>query len=184
MDKTANYNLPQWVGTDPIRMKPFNDAFDGIDKALKANADAAQALQSGKADAQTVSALAKNLGAAGHNCRVAFGSYVGDGNVGQAAPTTLASPFYPVLVLVQRVISGNNSIANPSVFVRPNDKGTNAADKSTMDSLLYLTWADRFRLVVFLQHRRRIRPAEHLRHDVSVYHPRLRQGDGGRGVRE
>ena len=45
-------------------------------------------------------------------------------------------------VLVQRVISGNNSIANPSVFVRPNDKGTNAADKSTMDSLLYLTWAD------------------------------------------
>ena len=114
MDKTANYNLPQWVGTDPIRMKPFNDAFNGIDLALKANAD----------------------------CRVAFGSYVGDGNVGQAAPTTLASPFYPVLVLVQRVISGNNSIANPSVFVRPNDKGTNAADKSTMDSLLYLTWAD------------------------------------------
>ena len=99
MDKTENYNLPQWVGTDPIRMKPFNDAFDGIDLALKANADAAQALQS-------------------------------------------ASPFYPVLVLVQRVISGNNSIANPSVFVRPNDKGTNAADKSTMDSLLYLTWAD------------------------------------------
>ena len=140
MDKTANYNLPQWVGTDPIRMKPFNDAFDGIDKALKANADAAQALQSGKADAQTVSAIAKNLGAAGHNCRVAFGSYVGDGNVGQAAPTTLASPFYPVLVLVQRV--------------------------------------------VFQQHRRRVRPAEHLRHDVSVYHPRLRQGDGGRGIRE
>lgn len=100
MDKTANYNLPQWVETDPIRMKPFNDAFDGIDLALKANADAAQALQSGKADAQTVSALAKNLGAAGHNCRVAFGSYVGDGNVGQATPTTLASPFYPVLVLV------------------------------------------------------------------------------------
>lgn len=28
------------------------------------------------------------------------------------------------------------------MFVRPNDKGTNAADKSTMDSLLYLTWAD------------------------------------------
>ena len=92
--------------------------------------------------AETVTALQKNLGTAGHNCRVAFGSYVGDGNVGKAAPTTLASPFYPVLVLVQRVISGNNSIANPSVFVRPNDKGTNAADKSTMDSLLYLTWAD------------------------------------------
>lgn len=30
----------------------------------------------------------------------------------------------------------------PACLVRPNDKGTNAADKSTMDSLLYLTWAD------------------------------------------
>ena len=44
MDKTANYNLPQWVGTDPIRMTPFTDAFDGIDLALKANADAIRLL--------------------------------------------------------------------------------------------------------------------------------------------
>ena len=138
MKRTTNYSLPTWEKSDFIKMDDFNDLTQKTDLALKANADAA----GGKADAQTVSALAKNLGAAGHNCRVAFGSYVGDGNVGQAAPTTLASPFYPVLVLVQRVISGNNSIANPSVFVRPNDKGTNAADKSTMDSLLYLTWAD------------------------------------------
>ena len=87
MDKTANYNLPQWVGTDPIRMKPFNDAFDSIDLALKANADAAQALQSGKADAQTVSALAKNLGAAGHNCRVAFSN-------GYSLPANGLSSFY------------------------------------------------------------------------------------------
>ena len=142
MTKTTNYQLNQWEKSDRILMDDFNDMTATLDAALKANADAAQALQSGKADAQTVSALAKNLGTAGHNCRVAFGSYVGDGNVGQAAPTTLASPFYPVLVLMQRVISGNNSIANPSVFVRTNDKGTNAADKSTMDSLLYLTRAD------------------------------------------
>ena len=95
MDKTANYNLPQWVGTDPIRMKPFNDAFDGIDLALKANADAAQALQSGKADAQTVSALAKNLGAAGHNARIAWGSYTGTGTTGAASPNTLQFDFKP-----------------------------------------------------------------------------------------
>lgn len=138
MKRTTNYSLPTWEKSDFTQMSDFNDLTQKTDAALKANADAA----GGKANAQTVLALAKNLGAAGHNCRVAFGSYVGDGSVGQAAPTTLASPFYPVLVLVQRVISGNNSIANPSVFVRPNDKGTNAADKSTMDSLLYLTWAD------------------------------------------
>ena len=57
MDKTANYNLPQWVGTDPIRMKPFNDAFDGIDAALKANADAVAA----KAEAETVTAIAQTI---------------------------------------------------------------------------------------------------------------------------
>ena len=100
MDKTANYNLPQWVGTDPIRMKPFNDAFDGIDLALKANADAAQALQSGKADAQTVSALAKNLGTAGHNCRIAFGEYTGTGTAGADNPNALNFDFYPVLIAV------------------------------------------------------------------------------------
>ena len=54
MDKTANYNLPQWVGTDPIRMKPFNDAFDGIDKALKANADAIRLLDAHEAVAVDV----------------------------------------------------------------------------------------------------------------------------------
>ena len=142
MKRTTNYALPTWEKSDFIQMSDFNDLTQKTDAALKANADAAGGKADGAATNAALAALAKNLGTAGHNCRVAFGSYVGDGNVGQAAPTTLASPFYPVLVLVQRVISGNNSIANPSVFVRPNDKGTNAADKSTMDSLLYLTWAD------------------------------------------
>ena len=142
LKRTTNYALPDWEKPDFIQMSDFNDLTQKTDAALKANADAAGGKADGAATNAALAALTKNLGAAGHNCRVAFGSYVGDGNVGQAAPTTLASPFYPVLVLVQRVISGNNSIANPSVFVRPNDKGTNAADKSTMDSLLYLTWAD------------------------------------------
>ena len=142
MKRTTNYALPTWEKSDFIQMSDFNDLTQKTDAALKANADAAGSKADGAATSAALAALTKNLGTAGHNCRVAFGSYVGDGNVGQAAPTTLASPFYPVLVLVQRVISGNNSIANPSVFVRPNDKGTNAADKSTMDSLLYLTWAD------------------------------------------
>ena len=59
MGKTANYGLPKWEKSDFIKMDDFNAAFGKIDETLKANADAAQALQSGKADAQTVSALAK-----------------------------------------------------------------------------------------------------------------------------
>ena len=59
MTKTTNYQLPKWEKTDRVQMKDFNDMTATLDAALKANADAAQALQSGKADAQTVSALAK-----------------------------------------------------------------------------------------------------------------------------
>ena len=140
MDKTANYNLPQWVGTDPIRMKPFNDAFDGIDKALKANADAAQALQSGKADAQTVSALAKNLGAAGHNCRIAVGSYTGTGSAGASHPTGVTCPFYPVIVFVAPANEASVT-NNPSVFVRPNASGTSSPEGTT-STFLRVTWSD------------------------------------------
>lgn len=140
MDKTANYNLPQWVGTDPIRMKPFNDAFDGIDLALKANADAAQALQSGKADAQTVSALAKNLGAAGHNCRIAWGSYTGTGSAGASHPTGVTCPFYPVIVFVAPANEASVT-NNPSVFVRPNASGTSSPEGTT-STFLRVTWSD------------------------------------------
>lgn len=141
MDKTANYNLPQWVGTDPIRMKPFNDAFDGIDKALKANADAAQALQSGKADAQTVSALAKNLGAAGHNCRVAFGEYTGTGTTGADNPNVLNFDFYPVLLVVASATRANSS-NRPHFFLRPRTVANSPYAGTSEPVAIKVTWAD------------------------------------------
>ena len=100
MKRTTNYALPTWEKSDFIQMSDFNDLTQKTDAALKANADAAGGKADGAATSAALTNLAKNLGAAGHNCRVAFGSYVGDGNVGQAAPTTLASPFYPVLIAV------------------------------------------------------------------------------------
>ena len=141
MDKTANYNLPQWVGTDPIRMKPFNDAFDGIDKALKANADAAQALQSGKADAQTVSALAKNLGTAGHNCRIAFGEYTGMGTTGADNPNVLNFDFYPVLLVVASATRANSS-NRPHFFLRPRTVANSPYAGTSEPVAIKVTWAD------------------------------------------
>ncbi len=41
MNKTTNFDLPQWVKADQIKMDDFNGAFANIDAALKANADAA-----------------------------------------------------------------------------------------------------------------------------------------------
>ena len=100
MKRTTNYALPTWEKSDFIQMSDFNDLTQKTDAALKANADAALALQSGKADAQTVSALAKNLGAAGHNCRIAFGEYTGTGTTGSDNPNALNFDFYPVLIAV------------------------------------------------------------------------------------
>ena len=86
MKKTDNYSLPQWEKQDFIKMEDFNDAFDKTDAALKANADAtatglnAEIAARGEADA----ALSKNLGAAGHNCRVKWGTYTGTDNADHA----------------------------------------------------------------------------------------------------
>ena len=137
MDKTANYNLPQWVGTDPIRMKPFNDAFDGIDLALKANADALAE----KATAAALEALAQNLGVHGRNARIAFGSYTGTGTYGSANPNTLQFDFKPALVFIA-IANWDGGIHNPSLLMRPRAVGSS---RPTADSYsqLTVTWGDR-----------------------------------------
>lgn len=137
MDKTANYNLPQWVETDPIRMKPFNDAFDGIDLALKANADALAE----KATAAALEALAQNLGVHGRNARIAFGSYTGTGTYGSANPNTLQFDFKPALVFIA-IANWDGGIHNPSLLMCPRAVGSSrpAADSY---SQLTVTWGDR-----------------------------------------
>ena len=57
MGKTANYGLPKWEKSDFIQMSDFNDLTHKLDAALKANADAA----AGKAEAETVTAIAKTI---------------------------------------------------------------------------------------------------------------------------
>ena len=41
--QTPNYRLSRWAGTDRILVEEFNDNWDKIDTALKANADAVAA---------------------------------------------------------------------------------------------------------------------------------------------
>ena len=122
MKRTTNYSLPTWEKSDFIQMSDFNDLTQKTDAALKANADAAQALQSGKADAQTVSALAKNLGTAGHNCRIAVGSYTGMGTYGQNNAVSIACDFYPVVLLVAPL--DDSPVKNPRIMVRGRTSGT------------------------------------------------------------
>lgn len=142
MDKTANYNLPQWVGTDPIRMKPFNDAFDGIDLALKANADTIGE----KATAAALAALAKNLGVVGHNARVTWGSYTGAGTYGASNPNSLEFGFCPVLVAITCDELGHYPAA-PSILLRgaglaPTLTAANGGSMGAEYTALRPTWGD------------------------------------------
>ena len=87
-NKTANLQLNQWVGTDPVLMSDFNADNAKIDAAVKAANDAIAALP-----------------------HIATGSYTGNGNVGSSKKNSLNFSFSPKLV----IIMGASSY---SVFVR------------------------------------------------------------------
>ena len=142
MKKTDNYSLPQWEKQDFIKMEDFNDAFGKTDAALKANADAtatglnAEIAARGEADA----ALSKNLGAAGHNCRIAWGSYTGTGTTGAASPNTLQFDFYPVLVFITPV-KENAHAQNPAIFIRGRNRASAYPD-SNSNYQITAAWTD------------------------------------------
>ena len=108
MEKTTNYQLPKWEKSDFIKMDDFNDAFGKLDAALKAEADA----RAEKADGAAIAALQKSIGTVGKTCRLVYGSYVGDGRVGENNPVSLTFDFYPAAVLVTA-----NSGGMPAVFI-------------------------------------------------------------------
>lgn len=139
MKKTDNYSLPQWEKQDFIKMEDFNDAFGKTDAALKANADAAGGKADGAATSAALTNLAKNLGAAGHNARIAWGSYTGTGATDAANPNTLQFDFYPVLVLIGDT-KATSAPRNPTVFLR--DRIKVCADSAGGNGLLVATWSD------------------------------------------
>ena len=139
MKKTDNYSLPQWEKQDFIKMEDFNDAFGKTDAALKANADAAGGKADGAATSAALTNLAKNLGAAGHNARIAWGSYTGTGATDAANPNTLQFEFYPVLVLIADT-KATSAPRNPTVFLR--DRIKVCADPAGGNGLLVATWSD------------------------------------------
>ena len=73
-NKTENYELNQWVKTDPVLMDDFNSDNQKIDKAIKAVADSIPKIETG--------------------------SYVGSGSYGSASKNTLTFGFVPRLVCI------------------------------------------------------------------------------------
>ena len=75
MDKTTNFDLPQWVKADQIKMDDFNGAFASIDSALKAEGDARS--EADGTAAERITALAQTI-ANGKIGRIKSGSYTGN----------------------------------------------------------------------------------------------------------
>ena len=159
MQNTTNYALPTWEKDDQIKMSDFNALTAKLDAALKSNADAVasevsaresavsaeasaresavSAEQSARADA--LAAVAKNLGAAGHNARIAWGTYTGTGKYGADNPTALSFDFCPVVVFIAPVTP--STAKNPAVFLRGRSVASYDSDAAVSGSIR-LTWGE------------------------------------------
>lgn len=132
MGKTANYGLPKWEKSDFIKMDDFNDLTAKLDAALKAEADARAEKADGTATQQALSSLQSSIGTTGENCRIVYGSYVGDGRVGEDKPVTLSFDFYPAAVLV-----AGNPGGLPTIFIH----GCTSAESANRYNML-VSWTD------------------------------------------
>lgn len=132
MKRTTNYDLPTWEKDDFIRMQDFNDLTGKLDAALKSGADATAEKADGTATQQALSSLQSSIGTTGENCRIVYGSYVGDGRVGEDKPVTLSFDFYPAAVLV-----AGNPGGLPTVFIH----GCTSAQSANRYNML-VSWTD------------------------------------------
>lgn len=133
MKRTTNYDLPTWEKDDFIRMQDFNDLTGKLDAALKSGADATAEKADGTATQRALSSLQSSIGTTGKNCRIVYGSYVGDGKYGaKEAPTSLSFDFCPAAVLV-----GADYGSQVTCMVR----GAKYAP-SLSGSTMNLTWTD------------------------------------------
>ena len=106
MQQTSKYQFNLVDATDDFSPDPLNQNAQKTETALaEMEADLAD--------------LVTEVGAGGHTCRIAFGSYQGSGTYGAGSPNSLSFDFYPVLVMLQGVGMQNNGI-----MVRGSGMGT------------------------------------------------------------
>lgn len=135
MTKTEHYQLNQWEATDKLSRANFNSDNAVIDAALAGKANSADVT----AVSQSVAALETLVGGKG-NCRIATGSYVGDGKYGASNPCTLSFDFKPLWLMIgegQTSESTTPEMMDTSFFVYPSRGASSVSGKA-----LRVTWAD------------------------------------------
>ncbi len=131
MQKTQHYQLNQWEPADGIERAAFNADNAAIDAALSAHDTAIT-------DTNTqLAAVAAALGTGGKNCRIAWGSYTGNGKYGKNNPNSITVPFKPMVVLIGGD-SGSYSMW-PTVMLR----GHNQCHCDVGYQSMTVTWNER-----------------------------------------
>ena len=90
MERTPNFQLPNWQKTDRIRMEDFNDMTARLDAALTEERTVRR---------QTDDTLTAAVAARG-TCQIYAATYVGTGQFGPERPNRLTFPHKPVLVMI------------------------------------------------------------------------------------
>lgn len=86
-NKTPNYNLPQWVGTDhPTFSEDFNDAFSAIDTAMENNKTTAESAQTTATAAKSTAASAQTTATEAKS--TAESAQAASANASRVAPMT------------------------------------------------------------------------------------------------
>ena len=131
MQQTSKYQFKLIEGTDDFSPTPLNENMEKVEEALNQEAEQREGV------AETLAAVVASLGSGGQNARIAWGSYVGTGTFGVAAPNSLSFDFYPIIVFVGAYERANFG-SWPGVFLRPCSTSRPDIGNNTMA----VTWTD------------------------------------------
>ena len=136
MNKTANFDLPQWEKSDFIQMDDFNAAFGTLDGALKTQSDAI----AGKAGGEDLAAVQQEIAAAREaNCLVKLAGPIVTAADNAEMNFDLSQVDMTKVAALMIVFSAGSSSGNMEISVNDISLGTACSNSwSTTAGILWL----------------------------------------------
>ena len=130
MQQTSKYQLNLVEGSDDFSPAPLNQNMEKVEEELEG---IEESLENVVAETEAATQFIAGSG----NCRIAVGSYTGNGTYGSSNPVKLTVDFTPRVVFVASNAEAGYSV---NVFLYPNTQGANQFAGTSV----FLTWGDRF----------------------------------------
>ena len=134
MQQTSKYQFNLVDATDDFSPDPLNQNAQKAETLIAGlETDLTEGLET---VADVIAAVNTALGAGGHTCRLAFGSYTGSDQAGSSHPNTLSFGFKPLVVFIG---TETNFYCWPGVFFQGIGVGKSCVSNSS--DFLYVTWS-------------------------------------------